>query len=192
MHNAPVAQLETLSQDEDPDASLVRAAQRDPRAFAALYRRYVTPIYRYVYNRVGDTASAEDVTAQVFADALEALPRYRERGRFAAWLFTIARRRCADHHRSAEAALALDEAMDSPTGDTGPLAEVIQAESLRHLNALLTRLSEEQREMLRLRYAVGLTYREIGTIVGRSEAAVKMAMHRLLRRLGAAWEETRE
>ena len=81
------------------DAVLVRAARHDLAAFAALYRRYVTPIYRYLYSRVGNAADAEDLTAQTFVAALEGLPGYRERGNFAAWLFTIAHNKAADHHR---------------------------------------------------------------------------------------------
>jgi DNA-directed RNA polymerase specialized sigma24 family protein len=82
------------------DAELVRAAQEgDKAAFAALYRRYLDRIYRYFYARTGDGQRAEDLTAQTFVAALEALHRYRERGYFSAWLFTIAARRYADHCR---------------------------------------------------------------------------------------------
>lgn len=172
----------------DSDAALVRAARRDTAAFARLYRRYVTPIYRYVYSRVGHAAEAEDLTSQVFAEALEGLPGYREQGHFSAWLFSIARRRVADHHRRRRTTLPLDEVTAGPAGQLDPLAQVVEGEALSRLGALVSELGEGEQELLRLRFAGDLTYAEIGAIVGRSEAAIKMAVHRLLRRLEAEWE----
>jgi len=84
-------------QSTQDDAELVRAAKHDQSAFAALYRRYVKRIYRYVYSRVDRKADAEDLTARVFTEALEGLKRYREQGTFSAWLFTIAHRRLVDY-----------------------------------------------------------------------------------------------
>ena len=86
-----------FSDDAPADAELVRQAVKDRAAFATLYRRYLTPVYRYFYVRTGDRQQAEDLTAQTFISAMEGLPRYRERGTFAGWLFTIAARRLADH-----------------------------------------------------------------------------------------------
>jgi len=191
MHNLLLAKLRASASAEE-DASLVKAARRDPAAFATLYRRYVTPVYRYLYSRVGDGADAEDLTAQVFTEALEGLHCYRERGNFAAWLFTIARHKVTDHYRRQRPHLPLNEALDSPADGTDPLAHMVQEEALRRLAALVAQLDEEQQELLRLRFAGGLTHGEIGAIVGRSEAAIKMAVHRLLRRLEAAWEESDE
>jgi RNA polymerase sigma-70 factor (ECF subfamily) len=174
------------------DAVLVRAARRDPVAFAALYRRHVTPIYRYVYSHVGNAADAEDLTAQTFVAALEGLPGYRERGNFAAWLFTIAHNKAADHHRQQHPQLPLDEALDSPGHGENPMTSMMRKEALQRLSALIAELQEDKQELLRLRFAGGLTYPEIARVVGRSEAAVKMAVHRLLRRLEAEWEEDHE
>lgn len=174
----------------EEDASLVRAAQRNSAAFAALYRRYVTAIYRYIYSRVGHAAQAEDLTAQVFTEALEGLHRYREEGNFAAWLFTIAHHKITDHYRRQRPRVPLNEALDRPAQGDDPLTHVVQDEALQRLGALVTQLDEEQQELLRLRFAAGLTYGEIGKLVGRSEAAVKMVVYRLLRRLQAAWEES--
>lgn len=176
----------------EEDASLVRAAQRNTEAFAALYRRYVTAIYRYIYSRVGHAAQAEDLTAQVFTEALEGLHRYREQGNFAGWLFTIARRKVTDHYRRQRPPVPLNEALDRPAEGDDPLTRVVQDAVLQRLAALVTQLDEEQQELLRLRFAAGLTYGEIGRLVGRSEAAVKMAVHRLLHGLEAAWEESDE
>jgi RNA polymerase sigma-70 factor (ECF subfamily) len=169
----------------DDDAVLVNAARWDSAAFAALYRRYVTPIYRYVYSRVGSDADAQDLTAQVFLEALESLPRYRDRGNFAAWLFTIARRRVIDHYRH-RAPLPLDETHD-PVDEADLQAHVIEHETLDRLRTLIAQLTDDQRELLRLRFAAGLTFGQMGRTLGRREAAVKMAVHRLLDQLRAKW-----
>jgi RNA polymerase sigma-70 factor (ECF subfamily) len=172
------------------DAVLVRAARRDPAAFAALYRRYVTPIYRYLYSRVGNAADAEDLTARTFVAALEGLPGYHERGNFAAWLFTIARNKASDHHRQQHTHLPLDEALDGPDNGENPMTTMMRKETLQRLAALVAQLEEDKQELLRLRFTAGLTYRQIGTILGRSEGAVKMSMRRLLHRLEAELEDT--
>lgn len=172
------------------DALLVQEAQRQPAAFAELYRRYVGPMHRYVYSRTGSRADAEDLTAEVFAQALAALPAYRERGLFAAWLFSIARRVVAGHFRrnGSHPVAPLDTAEEHAGRDPDPLAAALQGEALAELAARLARMDEDSRELLRLRYAAGLTYREIGEVVGKREAAVKMAVHRLLGRLRETWE----
>lgn len=173
------------SRDADNDTALVRSAQRDSAAFAALYQRYVTPIYRYLYSRVDSAADAQDLTAQVFLEALEGLPRYRDRGNFAAWLFTIARRRATDHYRH-RPLLSLDDELES-IDDKDLLSHAIQREALDQLRVLVKQLDDDQRELLRLRFAAGLTFGQIGQVLGRSEAAVKMALHRLLNHLKATW-----
>jgi RNA polymerase sigma-70 factor, ECF subfamily len=173
----------------ESDGILVRKAQRNPAPFAALYRRYVAPIHRYLYSRLGNTADAEDVTAEVFIEALRSLSRYRERGTFAAWLFTIARRKAVDHHRHSAPHVPFDDTPNAsdPTG-VDPISQSIRREALEELGLLVRRLTEDEQELLRLRFAAGLNYRQIGELVGRSEAAAKMAIHRLCKSLRTAWE----
>ncbi len=167
------------------EAVLIEAARHDADAFAVLYRRYVTPVYRYLCSRTGNDTDAQDLTAQVFLEALEHLPRYRERGTFAAWLFTIARRRAVDHYRRAPS-LFLDDVGDLPERND-PIADTIERETLEQLSALVAQLDDGQRELLRLRFAGDLTFKQIGVVQGRSEAAVKMALHRVLDRLRTKW-----
>ncbi len=187
MSTLPLAgEAAPLSHD---DAALVRAALHDLGAFAELYRRYVGPVYRYLYSRLGHAAEAEDLTAQVFSEALQALPGYRERERFAAWLFSIARRRAADHFRRLRPHEPLDERLPDPAKDADLLAQALRAEALERLAELVGGLSEAEQELLRLRFAGGLSYAEIGAVVGKQEGTVKMAMHRLLRRLEQDWED---
>ncbi len=185
MSTSPRAEAAPVQLD---DAALVRAARRDPAAFAALYRRYVGPVYRYLYSRLGRVAEAEDLTAQAFSEALQALPQYRERERFAAWLFAIARRRLADHYRRRRPAEPLDERLPSGAKEADPLGQVLRTEALERLAALVAGLGEAEQEMLRLRFAGGLSYAEMAAVLGKREGAVKMAMHRLLRRLEQDWE----
>ena len=166
MYNLSLAKPRASASAKE-DASLVKAARRDPAAFATLYRRYVTPIYRYLYSRVGNGADAEDLTAQVFTEALEGLHRYRERGNFAAWLFTIARHKVTDHYRRQRPHVPLNEALDSPADGADPLTHVVQEETLRRLAALVARLDEKQQELLRLRFAADLTYGEVHVIGAR-------------------------
>lgn len=171
------------------EAAQVEAARRDPASFSTLYRRYVTPIYRYLYKWSGNQTEAEDLTSQVFIEALEGLSRYREQGNFSAWLFTIARRKAIAAHRRRRPTLPLDEAEEVPGSAADPLEQVLQDEQLKQMAALFAGLDEDQRELLRLRFSAGLGYAEIGAVLGRSEAAVKMALYRLLRQMSEEWEE---
>ncbi|NLE45229.1 MAG: sigma-70 family RNA polymerase sigma factor [Chloroflexi bacterium] len=176
----------------DEDALLVEAAQHESTALATLYRNYVTRVYRYVRSRVNSPADAEDLTAQVFTEMVEGLHRYHGGGSFAAWLFSIAHHKVADHYRRRRPDLPLDETFDVRADDVDPLAHLVQEETLQRLAMLVARLNEDQQELLQLRFAGGLTYGEIGRIVSRSEAAVKMAVYRLLQRLEAEWEGSDE
>lgn len=182
----------TLSRsDADPiiedETALVEASWRDPEAFATLYRRFLTPVYRYLLRRSSNVQDAEDLSAQVFTEALEGLAagRYREGGCFTAWLFTIARRRLVDYYRQ-RPVVPLD---DPPSPEPGLLAAVEKGEDLQRLARLLARLDEDRQELLRLRFSAGLSFAEIGLLEGRSEAAVKMALYRALDFLREHWED---
>ena len=172
---------------KEDEAALVEAARRDSEAFAALYRRYLNPLYRYLLHRSNGVHDAEDLTAQVFTEALEGLVdgRYREGGCFAAWLFTIARRRLVDWYRLRPAA----PLGDLPSPESGLLDAVEKCEALQRLNGLLARLDEDRQELLRLHFSAGLSFTEIGLLEGRSEAAVKMALYRALDTLRELWED---
>jgi RNA polymerase sigma-70 factor (ECF subfamily) len=160
------------------DPGLVERARRDPEAFAALYREYLPRVYRYLYRRVGSIPDTEDLTAQVFTEALEGLlkDRFRAGGCFPAWLFTIARRRAVDFYRQH----STDPLEDPPSPEPGLLVAVEKADDLGRLARLLAQLDEQKQELLRLRYAAGLRFAEIVLLEGRSEAAVKMELYRAL------------
>ena len=170
------------------DAALVKHARNDAEAFAALYRRYLSPLYRYLYRRLGNEKDVEDLTAQVFTEALEGLAAYRERGRFASWLFTIARRRLVDLYREK----VPDELDDPPDSMPGLQSALEQDETYSRLAELLKQLDDTQQEVLRLRFAAGLEFAEVASILGRTPGAVKMSLYRTLDWLRANWENENE
>ena len=171
----------------DDLSALIVAAQEDPAAFGRLYDRYVQPIYRYLYSRLGDVSLAEDVTSQTFITAYESLPKYRERGQFSAWLFRIAQSKMNDHFRRnrrevrLEAAGELFEREDS-------LGALIRAEELSQVRFLIKKLNPEEQDLLRLRYVAELSFGEIAELLGKREDAVKKSVYRLLERLKGQME----
>lgn len=172
------------------DSTLVEHARRDSDAFSALYQRYLTSLYRYLYHRVGNPHDAEELTAQVFTEVLEGLTagRYREGGCFAAWLFTIARRRTVDLYRQRPTEFLADP----PSPEPGLLTGIEAEEDIRRLTSLLAQLDETHQDLLRLRFSAGLSFAQIGEVEGRSEAAVKMAVYRTLEHLRGQWEVQNE
>lgn len=178
----------TLHSIEVSDEELVARAQDDPQAFADLYDRYLPLVYRYLYARIGEPEEVEDLTSQVFLDALRAFPRYRHQGHFAAWLLVIARRKAADHYRKRIPQVSIDMAGGMHSTEPNPLAQVVQADELCRLSELVNELAEEERELLRLRFAARLSFGEIAGLLKRKESAVKMALYRLLERLQAQLE----
>jgi len=170
------------------DATLVKHATRDADAFAVLYQRYLTPVYRYLYRRLGNEKDVEDLTAQVFMEALEGLGAYRERGLFASWLFTIARRRLIDLYRQ-----RAPDKLDDPPDIVPDLQFAIeQDETFSRLENLLGQLDDDQQEILRLRFAAGLEFAEVASVLKRSQGAVKMKLYRTLDWLRANWENDHE
>ncbi len=178
---------------KDDEAELVRrAVAGDEKALEALYRRYVGAVYRFMYYRTGDRVVAEDLTADVFAAVLKAIPRYEERGLpFGAWLFRIARAQWVDYRRKEERRkrVSLKEEVHSE-----PPLHPSQDEILSHLYfaSLLSHLTDEQREVVLLRFIGGLSHAEIAEVVGSNPNAVKAKLYRALQRLRATLRVERQ
>lgn len=174
---------ETADQDPD-DAALVRAAKESPAAFGELHLRYEDRVYRYVRSRTPGPEDAAGLTQQVFLQALDALPGYRERGLpFAAWLFRIARNVATDAHRRRKHDLAWDlvpEALHPATGQ-GPEEAVLRREDARLMRDLLAGLPPEQRELIALRFVAGLTLEEIASVVGGKRSTIHRQLANTLR-----------
>jgi len=165
-------------------------AASDPTRFAALYRLYVDDLYRYLLSRCGDHMDAEDLVAETFLAAFRAARAYRGTGPVKAWLVGIARRKAADARRGKRVQLDLDAAVDlADPIRTDDLA--LQRVELARVLAMTDRLAPDRAEALRLRFFAGLDSAEIAPIMGRSEAAVKMLVHRALTDLREQLEATK-
>jgi RNA polymerase sigma-70 factor (ECF subfamily) len=170
----------------DEESRLVADARQHPENFVPLYDHYVRPVFRYLCSRIGAYDEAEDLTAQTFLEALEALPRYRDRGCFAAWLFGIARRKAADHFRR-HPPLSLEE-VGAITDAADLQGEVARKDEIARLKALIRELPKEEQEWIRLHFTAGLTFREMAALNGKSEDATKKAVYRLLAKLQSRLE----
>lgn len=170
------------------DQTLARRAAYDPEAFGELFDRYALKIYRYTYSRVRHHESAEDITSQVFHDAFENISQYRPVAPFSAWLFTIARRRIADFFRKSNPVTALTEEL--PQDRPEILDQLGAQEEHQRLAGQLEALDEDERELLRLRFAAEMPYKDIAALVNKKSGAVKIAIYRILDRLKANMEKT--
>jgi RNA polymerase sigma-70 factor, ECF subfamily len=183
------ATLHSLSAPRKEDIQLAqeRLACGDPNAFGVLYDRYVQPIYRYLVSRLCDSDRAKDVTSQTFLAAFEAFPRYRDKGYFAAWLFSIARSKLIDYLRKEQ---RQERARKNEPGihPFDPLQEIVQTERIEALRELLNRLPEDELELLRLRFVAGLSFADMAVLLKRNEDAVKKNVYRLLARLHSQLE----
>ncbi len=158
---------------------LVERAKVDAEAFGELYDYYVGQIHRFVYSRLHDPAAAEDVTSEVFLKALRAVGRYKPSGPpFSAWLYQIATNAVNDHYRSRKPASDIDTALGIADRATPPDEHVIQSIEARRVWAAIDSLPRAQRTAMALKLGNDLKLAQIGGIMGKSEGAIKLLIHR--------------
>jgi RNA polymerase sigma-70 factor, ECF subfamily len=171
-----------LDEGEPCDETLVLLAQHDRAAFARLYRRYATAVYRYCDRALGDQTAAEEVTQIVFLRALTALPSCRDGHAFRPWLFAIAHNAIADARRTRRPLVPLEGALDVPDSAASPEELALAGVERREITALLAHLPDPERAIIELRLA-GLRDKEIAHTLGRSSGAVRTAQYRAVQHL---------
>jgi RNA polymerase sigma-70 factor (ECF subfamily) len=171
---APVAEA-------SEEALLAAAMEYDDAALSELYDRYEVKIFTYIYRRTGEESLAEDLTSQVFLKMLESIRDQKAwRSSFSGWLYRIAHNLVIDHYRrrGRQSAVELD--------DTTPLAaerqslesQVEQSLDAERLRAAIRRLTEEQAEVVSLRFLEGYSINEVAAMMNRSEGAIKALQYR--------------
>lgn len=169
---------------------IVQAKSGDSEAFGRLYDAYIERVYQYVFFRVSDDITAEDLTSQVFLKAWENLESYKPNGSpFVAWLYTIARNLVVDHYRSQKEVLSLDDLAAIESGEE-TLDEQAELQSdLRAMRDSLRQLTEDQQQVLILKFIVGLSNESIAKVMNRQEGAVRALQMRALQALAKHMEE---
>jgi RNA polymerase sigma-70 factor (ECF subfamily) len=169
------------------DDQLAVEARNDPAAFALIYERHVERVFRFLRASGASEELAADLTATTFERALGHIGRYRpgDAG-IAPWLLRIARNAYIDAARRRRPTVPLDEASQATDPARSPEDAAIAADERRTVVALLATLPAIQQEAIALRFAAGLSSREIAEVIGRSEDATK----KLLTRALAALRET--
>lgn len=165
------------------DARLAHQARLDPEAFAELYRRHITSVYRYHMAHTGNVKDAEDLTSQTFMAALEGIRSYRGTGSYIAWLMGIASRKRALFFRGIKPEVPLDAALQIPTPGLPTDKSAYQRLQLDQILGALKHLSSDRAEALILCFFSELSFIEAGLVLGKSEAAVKMLISRGLQDL---------
>jgi RNA polymerase sigma-70 factor (ECF subfamily) len=169
------------------DRLRVEAAQRDPSRFAEIYEANFYRVYAYISSRVGQRQIAEDLTSDVFREALAGIGKFEWRGvPFAVWLLRIAARALADHFkRSSRQERNLD--LEHPEADVANHRERdLERDAI--LFQLVDRLPEMQYRVIHMRFIEQKSIREIAEELGRSEGAVKQLQFRAIESLRAQLE----
>jgi RNA polymerase sigma-70 factor (ECF subfamily) len=179
--------------DANEESHLIEAAKNgDSQAISQLYQAHVQPIYRYILVRVHDPQVAEDLTSDVFVRALETLAHYEQRGLpFLGWLYRIAAGKVVDHFRQVgrRHIQPLDEGMavEGYTPEQVASQHWQQQQLLMHLDTL----TDEQQQVIMLRFVEGHDLKTTACLMGKKEGAIKSLQFRALQALARLLENER-
>lgn len=168
---------------EADERLLVEAARKDPSRFAELYENHFERVYAYVLRRVGNRQEAEDITSEVFHQALDKIGSFEWRGvPFAAWLLRIAANATADRWRQRA------REQGNPAEEASEEFEFEQANEFARLFRMVKDLPIEQRLVVEMRFAQEKSVKEIAEAIGKTEGAVKQLQFRAIRNLRTRME----
>lgn len=180
----------------DPEMVLLleRAKRHDAAALDGLYQLYIDKVYRYIWYRVGDQATAEDLAMDVFVRLVEhiegfRIPPQQQVAAFSAWLFRIAGNLVNDHHRRR---VRTDRYLEGKQNELSWAGSDAFDGELRHvatqdqLRKALTQLNHSQRDVLYYRYVADLSSKQTASVMKKTESAIKALQHRALESLRRA------
>jgi RNA polymerase sigma-70 factor (ECF subfamily) len=177
--------LKALKKEAD-ERLLVEAAQQDPARFADLYELHFERVYAYAVRRMANRTEAEDLTSEVFHQALANLKRFEWRGiPFAAWLFRIAANLISDRWQRSGREVSDDSQIESAQVEP---AEIEEVERRATLFRLVGTLPDEQRRVVVARFVEEKSIKEVAREIRKTEGAVKQLQFRALTNLRARME----
>ena len=186
--------MQDVCTDSEMVLLLERAKRHDTAALDRLYQLYIEKVYRYIWYRVGDQATAEDLAMDVFVRLVEhiegfRIPSQQQVAAFSAWLFRIAGNLVNDHHRKR---MRTDRYVESKHNELNWTSVDAFDRDLRHmatqdqLRKALAQLNDSQRDVLYYRYVADLSSKQTASAMKKSESAIKALQHRALESLRRA------
>ena len=160
--------------------------------FTELYEHYMPKVFRYISYQVGNMDLAEDLTSAVFEKTLTKLNSYRSnKASFSTWLMTVARNTVIDHYRvkSRKITISIEETFDIASKEISPEEKVIRKEELQRLDTYLREFSQQEREIISLKFGAELNNRQIAKMLGLSESNAGTKLYRAIRKLGDKFKE---
>jgi len=169
----------------DQEADLIRQAKEDPARFGVLYKKYHEQIFLFVIRRVESTDDAADITSQVFLKAMLNLKKYQSQGvPFSAWLYRIARNEIYDQNAKNKISLVLTIEKEGVMKMISEMEEEgNKEERYKELQHALSKLSEDELEIIELRYFEEHSFKEVGDILNITENNAKVKTYRILEKL---------
>ena len=168
----------------DIDLLINGAVSGNADDFGRLYDLYMERVYRHIYYRVGNTRDAEDLTQQVFLRAWNAIGRYKKTATpFLAWLIRISHNLVIDFYRSKKDMAYLDSELVSEDSDSNPERLAEEHFTQHQLRKVILQLPDEQQQVILMSFIEGFTYVEIASSLGKSEGAIRVIVHRALKKM---------
>jgi len=170
---------------------VLQAQDGNTEAFGQLYDAYMERIYRFVYFRVEDQQTAEDITSQVFLKAWSNLDRFSfNRTPYLAWLYTIAHNAVIDHYRTRKVTTALDDVqLSQPDHSEAVENDIDLTAEMQSVKTALQALTDDQQKVLTLKFIEGMSNNEIAHQLGKREGAIRALQMRGLQALAKQLEE---
>ncbi|MDX1520746.1 MAG: sigma-70 family RNA polymerase sigma factor [Anaerolineae bacterium] len=171
---------------------LTQAQQLNPAALSALHQRFYEPVARYIQFKVGDRQTVEDLSGEVFVRVLEGLKRGRGwQGSPQGWIMGIARHVVADHYRHRERMpeVTLNEQITATDEATNPFLQAFKGEQKRRLMAAIQQLTDEQRDVVLMRFMEGIDIRGVATAMNKKPGAIKGLQYRALKALAEIMQD---
>lgn len=162
-------------------------------AFAVFYEEYMPKVFRYIHFRLNDEQISEDLTSEVFEKALVNFKKFnKKKASFSTWIFTITKNTVIDYYRTSSKKQypQIDESFESPSRELLPEEELEKKEERELLNNILKQLSDEEQELIRLKFSARLNNRQIASMTGMSESNVGVRLYRILKKLRGNLQES--
>ena len=174
----------------DEEQTIRQCLSGDAEAFSVLVERYKIMAYTVAYRVLGDADAANDAAQDSFIAAFKSLKHFRFGSKFSTWLYSIVVNKCRDRLRAEKDTVPVDDIRELRADPAGtPEQRALEGETRSEVQAALSALPAEYREVLVLKHIQGLAYAEMADILGASIAALKVRAHRGREMLRAVMEK---